>query len=126
MNETPEGLLRIEHFFVDPYELQLEPTDRVAASYTITNGSGNDELCDIVLTHVARADNDGHPVLTIEPATVRIDGPIQPHDTRSVSLTLITNNHLPGRHPLRVEARFTCQPVERETVAVFDFNVASD
>lgn len=126
MNEIPEGLLRIEHFSIDPNEHQLEPTDRVEASYTISNGSSDVELFEIVLTHEVRYDNDGRPVLTVEPATVRVEGSITPHDTRVVTLTLLTSNHLPGRHPLRVKAGFKCRPVKRETVAVFEYTVTAD
>jgi hypothetical protein len=107
-------------------EHQLEPTDRVEASYTISNGSSDVELFDVVLTHENRYDNDGQAVLTVEPATVRMEGPITPHDTRVVTLTLHTSNHLSGQHPLSVKAGFKCRPMKPETVAVLEYTVTAD
>lgn len=118
--------LRFHDFGVDKNEHQLEPDDRVVATYLVTNTCDCVELTDVAITHVDRVANDGTVVLRCEPATVVLAGSLAPNEERQVTVELITKNHVPGRHPLRVQARFNCRPVAPEANSMFEFTVAAD
>ncbi len=120
------GALRFGGWRIDPGEHQLEPFDRVRATYLVGNPSDWVEIIDVRLTHVDRLDNAGKVVLRCEPAVVTLDGPLKPHEERQVTVELITDGHLPGRHPLRVQAAFDCRPVSPTAEAVFEFTVTPD
>ncbi len=120
------ALLSFHDFGFDSKEHQLEPNDRVVATYLVTNRCDCVDLTDVEITHIDRVANDGTVVMRCEPPVVALDGPLAPNEERRITVELITTGHLPGRHPLRVQARFHCRPTTPSAEAVFEFAVAAD
>ncbi len=120
------ALLSFHDFSFDRREHQLEPDDRVVATYLVTNRCDCVDLTDVEITHVDRVANDGTVMLRCEPSVVALEGPLGPNEERQVTVELFTTGHLPGRHPLRVQARFNCRPVTPTAEGLFEFAVAAD
>ncbi len=119
-------MLSFHDFRFDQNEHQLEPDDRVVATYLVTNTSAGVELTDVTITHVDRVANDGMVVLRCEPSTVVLSGSLAPNEERQVTVELVTTGHVPGRHPFRVQAQFNCRPVTPTAEGMFEFTVAAD
>lgn len=118
--------LDIHGFALDRDEHQLEPDDRVFATYLVSNRCDCVELTDIVLFHTERVDNAGRTVLRCEPATVTLAEPLLPNEERQVRIELVTTGHLPGRHPFRVQAEYRCRPIQPRSDHLFDYSVVPD
>ncbi len=118
--------IRFHSFRTDQDEHQIEPNDRVRATYLVSNQSEGVVLFDVRLTHHDRVDHEGRAVLRCEPGSVELEGSLQPHEERQVSIELVTIDHLPGRHPLKVSATFDCRPVSPVAEVLFEFSVSPD
>lgn len=122
MNEA----LHFHDFEIDRNEHQLEPEDRVSATYLVTNRCDCAVLTSIEITHVDRTDVNGHVTLRIVPSVVEVPGPLAPHETRQISIELMTRGELPGRHALQVRATYACEPVAPHVDAHLEYTVAAD
>jgi hypothetical protein len=121
-----EQALQFHHLDVDRAEHQVESEDRVAAAYVIVNRCDCAVLTDIVITHPVRTDVDGEVVLSCEPSTVVIPGELAPHEERQVTLEIVTQGELPGRHALRFEATYRCRPVVPTAQGLLELLVVAD
>lgn len=118
--------LHFHDFEIDRSEHQLEPEDRVTATYMVTNRCDCVVVTSIEIYHLDRTDNDGQVTLRCAPSVVNLAGPLAPNESRQVSLELITRRELPGRHVLRVRANYSCSPVTPSVDALLEFTVAAD
>lgn len=122
MNEA----LEFHDFEVDPNEHQLEPHDRTTATYLVTNRCTCAVVTSIEITHVARTDVQGNVTLRCIPSVVTVAGPLGPNESRQISLEMVTDGELPGRHALRVKAVYECRPVTPEVDGLLEFTVSGD
>ncbi len=118
--------LVFREFQVSRAEHQLEPDDRAMATYLITNSCDCLILTDIVITHPERTNVAGEVVLSCEPSMILIPGQLAPHEERRISLEIVTQGELPGRHALRVKATFASKPVRPTTEGLFELTVTAD
>lgn len=118
--------LHFHDFEIDRNEHQLEPEDRATATYLVTNRCDCVVVNSIRITHLERTDIHGQPTLKCVPSVVELSGPLGPNEGRQVSLELITQGELPGRHALRLQASYECSPVKPTVDAHMEFRVAAD
>jgi len=122
MNEA----LHFHDFEIDRNEHQLEPEDRVAATYIVTNRCECVVVTSIEITHLDRTDLNGHVTLRCVPSVVEVPGPLAPNEARQISIELMTQGELPGRHALQVQATYACNPVAPRVDALLEFTVTAD
>lgn len=122
MNEA----LHFHDFEIDRNERQLEPEDRVTATYLVTNRCDCVVVTSIEITHLDRTDVDGHVTLRCVPSVVKVPGPLGPNEARQVTIELMTQGELPGRHALQVRATYACAPVVPEVDGLLEFTVTAD
>ncbi len=122
MNEA----LHFHDFQIDRNEHQLEPEDRATATYMVTNRCDCVVVTSINISHLERTDVSGRTTLECVPAVVEVAGPLGPNETRQVSVELVTRGELPGRHPLRLQATYSCRPFQPTVDAVMEVSVAAD
>ena len=118
--------LEFHDFQVDPHEHQLEPHDSAAATYRVSNRCECTVITSIEITHVERTDVEGNVTLRCVPQAVTLPGPLGPNESRQISVELITNGELPGRHALRVRASYDCRPVDPQVDGLLEFTVSAD
>ncbi len=119
-------VLDFHDFTLDRNEHQLEPDDRVTATYMVTNRCDCVTVTSIEITHMERTDVNGMVTLSCEPSVVTVPDSLDPHESRQVSLELVTRGELPGRHALRIRATYSCRPVAPTVDGLLEFTVTAD